>query len=486
MAGRANGDGTGSTASCRLEVDVIAPAGTYDNDATITGSQTFADGTTDPTISIVVSDTLTYESVLDASKSFLPASVGSGGKSTVTIRLENSGAAALTNVQIIDDTMDTGLVLDNPVNPNTTCSGPVSFIAIPGSQSITMSGAKVFGGTDANPGSCDLLFNVVATGGSNWDNTIDAGNISADGNITNQSPITATLNNSGTDTIAVTKSIVGTTNLSFPGEIRTLNITINSDTLDVTNLSLTDYFTLDGKSSGDLNGWKIAEDPQATTNCPGGIVDAVANGVSVGISGVTLSADSCELTVNVTLGKFTTTVNNIIPDDAVRSDQGFASTGGSTPLSASGIDIGIVKSFSPGTIQPGKTSRLSITLINTNIDEAINTTLIDDLDGIGLKIADTPSLFTNCQGNGLNIDVSDNREVNISGVDLPALDGSTPGVCYLEVDVETKVANDTGVFTNVIAVDDLEATVGATTVNNDEQATAVLKVYEELEIHLAI
>lgn len=70
--------------------------GVYDNTAVAAGTQTYGDGTTDP-VGPVNSNTrsITFTSSLSATKSFLPTSISSGGQSTVTVRLSNSGRSRL-------------------------------------------------------------------------------------------------------------------------------------------------------------------------------------------------------------------------------------------------------------------------------------------------------------------------------------------------------------------------------------------------------
>ena len=145
-----------------MQVDVIAPAGIYNNTATAAATQTFGDGTTAPVVPIDADASLTYNSSLAASKTFAPASVSSGGMSTVTIRLNNSGAQPISNIQVVDP-LPAGMVLADPVEARSTCDGGPVFTGVAGDSSITMAGADLAGN-----GNCDMLFNVVATGTTDW------------------------------------------------------------------------------------------------------------------------------------------------------------------------------------------------------------------------------------------------------------------------------------------------------------------------------
>lgn len=94
--------GAGAAGTCNLQVDVVGPAGIYTNTATAAGTQTFADGATSTVGPVSDSTNLTYNSVLSATKGFTPNTVSSGGRSTVTVRLDNSGPVALANISVTD------------------------------------------------------------------------------------------------------------------------------------------------------------------------------------------------------------------------------------------------------------------------------------------------------------------------------------------------------------------------------------------------
>ena len=92
--------------------------------------------------------TLTYTASLGATKSFNPASVSPGGKSTVTIRLSNGGAVPLTNVSATDP-LPAGMLLATPPNAYTTCGGATTVTAAAGGNSAST------GRRQGNDGRCD-------------------------------------------------------------------------------------------------------------------------------------------------------------------------------------------------------------------------------------------------------------------------------------------------------------------------------------------
>jgi uncharacterized repeat protein (TIGR01451 family) len=239
--------GTGAAGTCVVQVDVVGAAGTYNNTATATGtatSQTYANGTT-AAFNPVTSNTATliYTSALSATKSFSPSNVTSGGKATVTIRLNNSGAVSLANLSVTDP-LPAGMVLANPTNAYTTCAGGTSISGNAGAGSIALTGADIAGG-----GTCDFLFDVIATGSANWVNTIPIGNIVASGGVSNQTAVTGTLTYNAPNGLTVAKATNPST-LTFPGQISALTITITNGSQAVTQLGVTDYFTTNGLVGG--------------------------------------------------------------------------------------------------------------------------------------------------------------------------------------------------------------------------------------------
>ncbi|MBK7815974.1 MAG: DUF11 domain-containing protein [Rhodocyclaceae bacterium] len=156
----------GAAGTCVIQVDVVGAAGVYANTASATGTETYADGNTHVLAPVSANANITYNSVLGATKSFSPGTVSSGGRSTVTVRLANTGSAALTNVRVTDP-LPAGMVLASPTNAYATCDGTIAIAGNPGDSNVVMTGATVAGG-----GSCDLRFDVVVTGAANWVNTI--------------------------------------------------------------------------------------------------------------------------------------------------------------------------------------------------------------------------------------------------------------------------------------------------------------------------
>lgn len=467
-------NGTGAAGTCFLQVDVIGPAGTYTNTATVAGTETYADGTTHLVGPVTSSSAvLTYTSALSATKSFSPTAVSSGGVSTVTVRLSNTSAAALTDVGVTDP-LPSGMVVAPVPNAYTTCSGSTSVTAVAGAGTAGMSGASI-----AGYGTCDFIFNVVATGSANWTNTIPAGNISANGGVNNVSAVASTLLYQAPTALTVATATNPST-LTFPGQVSQLTITITNGTQAVTGLSLTDYFTSNGTAAGTANGMVIAATPVASTTCPGGIVSATAGGASVGLSGVSLSASaSCTVTVNVTSSAIGG-VTNYIPVGAISTDQGLTNSGQASTSLTTQSNIGVTKQFTPNVVTPGSRSRLRITFYNPTSLPMSNLTVIDTLPS-GVTVPSGANPVTTCTGATVSAPTS--SQVQVSGGTIAAASSGVSATCYAETDVLVAAQGD---YVNTIAAGAVTASSGGTTVTNSQPASDTLRAKSPLEIQEAI
>lgn len=466
-------NGTGTAGSCTVLVDVVGAAGVYNNTATTTATETYANGVTHAVNATSNQATITYTSSLSATKQFNPANVSSGGKSTVTVRLSNSGAAALVNVALIDP-LPTGMVLSSPPNAYTTCAGASSITANAGASAASLSGVNIAGG-----GNCDFVFDVNATGSANWVNTIPVGGITADGGVKNQTPVSATLTYTAPNNPTVSKTTNPST-LTFPGQVSQLTITVSNGLLAVTNLRLTDYFTTNGTVGAPANGMVIAPTPAAATTCPGGIVSAAPGASSLTLSGVSLAASaSCTVTVNVT-STAVGGVTNFIPVGSIQSDQGLSNSGQATTSLTTQSSMGITKQFTPNVLKPGERSRLRITFYNPVAQPMSNIAVIDTLP-TGVTVPAGPGPTTTCLG--ASVSSPSSNQVQISNGTLPAASGGLSASCYAEIDVLVSAQGD---YVNVIAAGGATAIVGGVAISNSQPTSDTLRAKSPLVIHKAI
>lgn len=472
VPGRAS-NGTGTAGSCFLQVDVVGAAGVYTNTATVAGTQTYSNGTAAAIGPVSANAGFTFSSALSATKTFNPAAVSSGGKSTVTVRLANGGAVALANVAVTDP-LPAGMVLATPPSAYTTCSGSTSITAVAGTSSASLSGAAI-----AGSGNCDFIFDVIATGAANWINTIPVGNITADGGVSNQTPVTGTLNYAAPNNPSVTKSTNPST-LTFPGQVSQLTITISNGSQNVTNLRLTDYFTSNGTFGAASNGMVIAPTPAATTTCPGGVVTATPGATAVSVTGAALAAAAtCTVTLNVT-STSVGGITNYIPIGAILTNEGLSNTGQAATSLTTQSNIGVLKQFTPNVVKTGERSRLRITFYNPTTQPASNLAVVDTLPA-GLTVPSGPNPVTTCLGASVTSPAA--NQVQISGGTLAAASGGVSASCYAEIDV---VPGAQGDYVNTIPGGTVTAIAGGIPATNSQPTSDTLRAKSPVVIHKAI
>jgi large repetitive protein len=474
---RANG-GTGAAGSCNLQVDVVAAAGSYSNTAAVTGSQTYANGSTASNVGPVSANaSITFNSALcsssaPCSKSFNPASVSSGARSTVTIHLVNSGALALSGVALTDP-LPSGMRLATPPNAYTSCAGGTSVTAVAGSTSVALTGATVAGNA-----SCDLVFDVTATGSASWTNTLAPGVITANGGVSNQSAVTGVLNYSAPTNLTVAKATSPST-LTFPGQVSQLTITITNGSSAVSNLGLTDYFTLNGLSGSGANGMAIASTPAAATTCPGGLVTAQPGAALVALSGASMAANAtCNITVNITSAAVGG-ITNFIPASAIQSDQGLTNSSQVSTSLTTQSNVGIAKQFTPNVVKPGERSRLRITLYNPTAQPVTTLSVVDNLPA-NMLVPAGANPQSNCTG--ASVFAPSASSVQVSGANIVAASGGMAASCWAEIDVQVALPGD---YVNSIPVGAISAVVGGTPVTNTQPASDTLRAKLPVVIHTA-
>ncbi|MGL4409437.1 MAG: beta strand repeat-containing protein [Zoogloea sp.] len=464
--------GQGEAGSCYIQVNVVGSAGTYNNVATVVGTVSYLNGAPPKELSVSSNTAkLVYTSALSGTKSFNPLSVSSGGTSTVMVRLSNSSTAPLNTVSVTDP-LPTGMVLASMPKAYSTCSGSPSFTAVAGASTITMTGATI-----AANSSCDMVFDVTATGSSNWVNTIPVGSITAEGGtVKNVNAVSGTLQYAAPTSLVVVKTTSPNT-LTFPGEVSRLTITVTNGSQAVSNMSLRDYFTVDGSVSGASNGMKVAPAPSVSTTCPGGIVSAAPGGTSVLVSGVVLAANaSCQVAVNVT-SEVAGSITNYIPSSSITSDQGLSNSNTATTSLATQNNLGVTKQFTPNVVKPGSRSRLRLTFYNPT-GLAISSLQVTDTMPAGVTIPSGPNPTTTCTGATVTSPAV--NQVHVEGASLPATVNAT---CYAEIDVYVAAQND---YTNVIPAGDVSALSGSSVVKNSQPTSDVLRARQPIVVHKAI
>jgi len=125
-----------------------------------------------------------------------------------------------------------------------------------------------------------------------------------------------------------------------------------------------------------------------------------------------------------------------------------------TTVYAFSIPADINQQFTPILIDAGGISILRVTIFNPNLFQLTNSSWSDDLVGVqpGLKIANPAGIVNTC--GGIVTAVAGTAALSLSGGTVPAQVGSTPGECYVEVNVTSITA---GALINTIPINNLSA-----------------------------
>tara|TARA_R100000687_G_scaffold67140_1_gene56110 strand:+ start:10349 stop:15865 length:5517 start_codon:yes stop_codon:yes gene_type:complete len=463
--------GSGAAGSCEVQLDVVGPAGTYDNTAVTQAVQNNADGST---TQVQASDDarLIYTGVLTAAKSFNPTSSGQGGRSTARVTLTNSDPVRPLSGVSVTDPLPVGMQVASPSGAYSSCGTGAIISADSGATEVSLQNGVIPAG-----GTCDLVFDVVVDGSSDWTNTIAPGGIRASGGIINQDPVSATLAYEQPEDPIIAKSI--TPGLIAPGQVARLSITVTNGNTPLSDVAVSDYFTEGGVANGPLNGMRVASPAAVSTSCRAGVVVAQPGDTSVHLSGAILDAsESCQIAVNVT-SSTVGTITNHIPLNTLRSAESAtnSSTFAESTLSTTS-SVNVVKNFEPAVVSPGEVSRLRITFFNALTTPLRDFSIRDDLPA-GLLVADEANAYSTC-GGAVDLTWPSRTSVVLSGGRLAAsVDGNATS-CLLEIDV---VAEDEGTYTNLISENSL--TEEGTPLEHPETEDS-LEVRERLVVNKAI
>ena len=336
-------------------------------------------------------------------KGFSPNTIFVGAVSRLTIIVNNNDTNTNLTGTSYTDTLPSGVILADPVNPTVTnCGTDYSLIATPGTDTIALSNATVTPSLN-----CVVQVNVTGTSGVHT-NTIPAGpggpgSIQTDQGVTNNTAASAPLN---IQPVGITKSF-SPTNFQAGG-ITTLTITLQNPTSsDYTNVGVSDT----------LPGVLIIANPANTTNSCAGTLTADPGTSTITLTGGTIPASAsppsppgtCTITVQVTAPDSATgaSYTNRIPANTLTADQpGVTNVIDATaPIAVYAMGTGISgsKSFSASTIDPGQNSRLRIDL-TAPADTSLTNFAVTDFLPAGVTISNsTPaSKSANCIGGTLS------------------------------------------------------------------------------------
>jgi len=376
-------------------------------------------------------------------KAFSPAAIAAGGRSTLTITLDNPNNTAATLTAPFTDALPTGVLIASTPGSSTTCGGTLTANA--GGSTITLSGSAI----PAN-GSCTVTVPITAGAAGNFVNLLAAGALQTDkGN--NAGPAVATLtvtSPSPTPTpVSPTLSKAFNPATIDMGGVSVLTITLHNsgNTVDKLTAPLVDQFPLDIIVSGN-----------ASNTC-GGTVTAIKGDTKITLTGGSIPATGfCTVSVTVTTTDCDGPHVNTVPVGALQTNNGQNAVpavailtvvnppGATTPR--------VFKTFIPAAIKPGGISTLNIYLINhSSVATPLTASFIDNLPS-GVVVASGG--ITTCGGTVTAVKGS--SKVTLTGGSIPA-----NSQCIISVNV---TATGLGQFVNKIGIGTLHTTKGTNAV----------------------
>ncbi len=384
-------------------------------------------------------------------KQFIPTIIPPGGVARLRVFIYNPNSYPLT-VTSLTDNLPADMTVNDPPNATTTCgSGTVS--ATVGGTSFTLDGGTVPARSGLINGECYFEVDITTTVQGNSINTIPANVLSANGPngpVTNSSPASATLLVESMPNATVTKTFSPTTVYVGQNSTLTIRINNNSNTFDMTNVSLTDNLP----ANVDING------AATLSGCGGGTVTAPIGGGTITLTGATVQpSPDCVITVPV-IGTAPGIYVNDIPGGSLQSRQGVTDPNNRT-ATLNVQNLRVQKSFSPTSVPQNGVTRLTITLRNPTDTLYTGVSLTDNLPG-GLQVASSPNLNNTCGGTITGATPASNS-FTLSGGTIPAGTISSPGTCTIEINVQVTVVDSR---TNTIPAGNVTTDQDATNVNS--------------------
>lgn len=393
----------------------VTPGGSYAGSGTVPGSNyAFASSTLED---------VTVWAPATIAKSFFPASITSGGTSALSIVITNSNSVAMNNAAFTDS-YPAGLV--NTASPGgaisgTGCYGTVT--AASGGSSVALSGGVIPAG-----GSCTVSVNVTFSVSGNFINTIPAGAITSNRNITTISPASASLNQTAIQPPVIAKTF-------SPAQIQqgatsTLALTVsNGGTTALTGIAFSDTLT----------NMQVAATPAVTNSC-GGTLTATAGSSSITLAGGALGAGAtCTITVQITSNTISSAGGHANTITGITSTQSGAGANSNTAYLVVAGTPTIAKAFAATTIAPGSATSMTFTITNPGNIPLTNATFSDNMGN--LKIAATGAAGGSCGGAAGNMLNAGTSSIMLSGLTIPAA-----GSCTVTVQVTGTVP---GLQTNI-------------------------------------
>ena len=432
---------------------------------------------TDPSSATLGVLTITPPSIF---KSFTNNTIWVNQTSVLTIRITNNDLEHdITEVNLtdlLDDGSPTHVVVASAVaTPLSGCGPSASLTAGVGSDTLTLTNAQIAHGPTGNV--CQIQVNVTSATQGEYTDTIAIGAVHTKQGVTNAAIAQANLH---VQAVGLTKAFsISPINA---GDLSLLTITLRNPTgSDYTGAILKDVLPGSVVTFTNATLYTGAIDP--TTTCGSGVVtlgtttrtnDTITLTGGTIPSGTVTTPGSCTITAHVTSPNTALDGNhtNIIDPGDLKTDQLITNPYESrATLNVQALSIGVVKSFSPTSIQQGGTTTVSITLQNPTSTVVHVTNMTDDLP-VGL--VPNGAATTTCTGGTAS--VVDNSPaastLTLSGGGaIPSGTLASPGTCRFSVPV-TIATN--GTYNNIVNAKTLTSTEELT---NLDQASRSIVVY---------
>jgi hypothetical protein len=386
-------------------------------------------------------------------KSFSLSSVNLGGRSTITLTIDNTGSGAPATELTFVDNLPPGMVIAAPANAATTCTGG-TLTATPGTSVISY--GPNFAGDASVSGlvSCTVTVDVIAQALGDLDNVTSVLTSGTAG--TPSGKASATLEVTG-DPILLTKSF--TDDPVPPGGTVTVEFSITNLSRDesATNISFTDDL------NATLSGLTAVGLPQSDVCGTGSLLTGTSLLTLTG--GSLASGESCTFSATLqvptgTGGIFTNTTSSITGDIGSESVTGAPA---SDDLFVQAVPL-LTKAFTDDPVGGGHTVTLSFDIENTSTtSSATGIAFTDNLSAIGPLLTPTSLPPTGFCGAGSSLgtfEAGGELFLGLTGGTLPA-----SGSCSFDVALLVAPGSAGGAFTNTTS--DITAMVDGETVTGN-------------------
>lgn len=401
---------------------------------------------------------------LNVSKAFYPTRVQAGGRSVMTITLENTTDSELTNVSLLDTLPGSGangIRVAAPSNYSTTCGVGV-VTANPGSNQVILSNGTVPAQVGNVPGVCTITVDVVGNDNSpnspsQHTNNIPVANVSA--TVANTG-VTIQPKTSASAILYIENMSIGIVKgfnpvLVYGGASSVMSVQLinpNANTA-LTGIAFTDNMD---------PGMHLTDPVVFNTGTCGGALSGNPGDSAFSFSGGVLPPNStCTLTVRVVMS-VNANRTNTIPDGAVTTFNGVTNPDPTAASLTNLPGVSVTKGFNPSSVSINQPSTLTITIKNTSTIPVVNMGLTDGLPGTlpdGLEVAN-PASVTNTCGGTLTANPGD-QNITLSGGGLAGL-GDPGDTCVITVQV---LSTRPGNYLNIIPSGAITSDGGIT--NND-------------------